>query len=214
MPDPIPQSQKGQLDAFFAALGVSDFTAAMSAITQFKSVENWQTDQQALFNALGVTDQAGAISAIGTLKTQPVPVANNADRDAMFAALGVTDQAAALSAIAGFQATATHYQGLLAILEVKDQSAAIVAIGRMSTTDKDHAALVKALGATDHATALTAATNIEATVTQRVKQQAASAGLPEPAPKGPAVVEQPGGGEKAVTPRSRLAANINTQIEK
>jgi hypothetical protein len=214
--DPIPSTQKGQLDNFYTALGVpaGDYAAAMAAIASFKEFANWQNDQQALFNALGVKDQVGAITMIGQLKTPPVaPVAvENTDLAEIFTALGVKDKANALSAVGQFKTTAAHYQGLLAILEVQDQAGAIVAIGKMSTADKNHAALVTALGATDHATALTAATDIDATVTRKVKEQAAAAGLPAPAEKG-SVVTTPGGEkEKAVTPRSRLAASINAQL--
>jgi hypothetical protein len=218
VPDQIPQTQKGQLDALFSALGsVSDFTAALAAINQFKAVENWQTDQQALFSALGSTDQAGALSAIASLKSAkpPVAAADNTERDAFFALLGdnVKDFAGATAAVNAWKATATHYQGLLAILEVKDQTAAIVAIGTMKSAQGNHDALVKALGATDHATALTAATDVDKTVQQRVKVMAASAGLPAPAEKGSAPkVDEAGGQERAVTPRSRLAASINSQI--
>jgi hypothetical protein len=216
VPDPIPQTQKGQLDGFYSALGVpvGDFAAAMTALAGFKNFANWQNDQQAIFTALGATDQAGAITAITTLKAVKPPVAqDDTEKNALFAALGVTDQAGAIAAIAQMKTTGTHYSGLLAILEVKDQSAAIVAIGGMKSAQGNHDALVKALGATDHATAVTAATNIDATVALRVKQQAASAGLPEPVPKS----KTPAGDEKTERPisaRSRLAATINEQIAK
>lgn len=215
MPDPIPQTQKGQLDAIFSALGgATDFTAAMAAITQFKAGESWQTDQRALFEALGATDQAGAITAIGSLKSAKPPVAaDNTERDAFFALLGenVKDFAGATAVANEWRATATNYNGLLAIIGAPDQNAAIVAIGTMRSAQGNHDALVKALGATDHATAINAATNVEATVALRVKQMAASAGLAEPAPKGAATVEDPAA-PKALTPRSRLAASINSQI--
>lgn len=217
MPDPIPQSQKGQLDAFFGALGVpvGDFTAAMNAINAFQAAANWQNEQKAIFTALGATDQAGALTAITSLKTPPAPVAaDNADRDAMFSLLGVTDQAGALNAIGNFKTTGLHYAGLLAILEVQDQAGAIVRIGSMSVADKNHAALVTALGATDHPTALTAATNLEATVDKRVKERAAAAGLPEPAPKGKTPAGEEKGTERTQTARSKLAANINAQLDR
>jgi hypothetical protein len=217
--DQNPTTQKGQLDAFFNALGVpaGDFAAAMSAITAFQAVANWQNDQQALFNALGATDQASAISMIGTLKTAkpPAAAADTSERDAFFAVLGgnVKDFAGATTVVNGWKATATHYQGLLAILEVQDQAAAIVAIGGMKSAQGNHDALVTALGATDHASAVTAATDIDKTVATKVKQMAAAAGLPEPAPKGKTPVADDKS-ERAVTSRSRLAASINAQIEK
>ena len=219
MPDPIPQTQKGQLDGFYNALGVpvGDFAAAMAAIAGFQQAANWQNDQRALFEALGATDQAGAIAAIGQLKTAKPPVAaEDPERATLFALMGVTDYAGATAAVNQWKVTASFYSSLLAIIGAPDQNAAIVAIGTMKQAKGNHDALVEALGATDHATALTAATDIDTTVNKKVKQLAASAGLPEPAPKtqGGPVVNDPSTQERPVTARSRLAANINQQIAK
>jgi hypothetical protein len=216
--DPIPTTQKGQLDGLFTALGVpaGDYAAAMNAIAAFQTAANWQNDQRAIFSALGATDQASAISAIATLKTPPAAQgADNVERDTFFALLGdnVKDFATATRVVGEMKGTAANYATLLSVIGAADHNAAIIEVSNAKAARANHQALVTSLGATDHASAIAAATNIEVTVTQRVKQQAAAAGLPGPAPKG----KTPAGDEKAdrpVSARSRLAASINEQIAK
>jgi hypothetical protein len=194
-----PSTQKGQLDAFFQALGIKDenFEGAIAHITALttgaETAQTLQTQLKAFFDLAGITapaDQAKAIDVLTAIKS---------DRDALFKALG-------------------------------DSPDVTSAIGVIQNMQNDRNAIWKALGATDHSTALAAVTASNDRVTKaeaaqkdfdaRLKKgiddgviaRAAEAGLPAPVPK-KAEGAEVRGAEKAVSPRRRLGALFNEQIE-
>ncbi len=188
MANPIPPTQKGQIDALVSALGVSDFTAAIAAIPNLRSsadsATQWQTQRQELFAALGGSgnvpehyDFAAGIAGI------------RADHQALFTALGVTDQAGAILALDNLR---TQVNNLNAV----------------------QTSIFGALKATDHAGAMRAINDIdgriEAGVQAGVIARAAAAGLTEP------IVKPPGektGGANIITRAEFAGMNAKQQLE-
>lgn len=179
---PEPTTQKGQLDSIFTALGVTDFTGAMSAVNSFKAAagdadkwQNWQNERAALFTALGGTgdvpehyDFAAGITALKN------------DHAALMNKLGATDQGGSILALDNLR---TENNNLKAV----------------------QTSMFGALKATDHAGAMRAIKEIddriEAGVKAGVITRAASAGLTEPVKKGK---EAEGAGAKTM-PRAEFA---------
>ena len=128
MPDPVPPTHSGQLQALLTLVGGADFGSAQAAITQLQTAQTeWNTQRQALFVALGGTgnvpehydfsagltalrnDQQAIFAALGvTSQADAIPALTNltsqvnsltANQTTLFAALGVTDLAGAMRAI-------------------------------------------------------------------------------------------------------------------
>lgn len=189
MADQIPSTQKGQLDAIIAALGVPDVATALSTIQQFRaSADNatqWQEQRQALFAAIGgsgnVPEHYDFAAGIAGLR---------ADQHALFTALGVTDQAGAVLALDNLRTQVNNLQAV-------------------------QTSIFGALKATDHAGAMRAINDIdgriEAGVAAGVIARAASAGLQEPVNKPPG--EQKPGGDKTATRAEFAAMNAKQQLE-
>jgi hypothetical protein len=190
-----PPTHKAQLEALFKSLGnAADFPAAYAALTSLQataaSTTTFVADQQAFFELLGAKDQAGALNVVTQLQS---------DCNALYKSLGATD-------IAGAIATVTQMQA-----------------------DRD--AIWKALGATDHAGAVAAVpalnarvlvaenaqkdfdARLEAGISKGVIDRAAAAGITAPIAKVTALPLDAAAAAEAQTPRSRLAASINEQIE-
>lgn len=163
MADQIPPTQKGQIDALFSALGVSDFTGATAAINSLKAASGqeagWQSERAALFAALGGTGE----------------VPEHYDFAANITALK------------------TGWSELLNKLGVPDQAGAVLALDNLRTENNNlkavQTSIFGALKATDHAGAMRAINDIdgriEAGIQAGLVTRAASAGLPAPVTKPP-----------------------------
>jgi hypothetical protein len=187
---PAPNTQKGQLDAFFTALGVETFDAAINAIEGFKTnAQNWAAEFKALFELIGVTDQPAALSAITQIKS---------DRDALFKALGnAPDVESAIGAITNMQ---NDRNAIWKALNATDHSGAIAAVstlnGRVTTAEN---------AVTDFDGRL------EKGIQEGVISRAAAAGIQAPIAKVPAAAT-PSGQPEIISPRRRLGQITNEQI--
>lgn len=192
MPLEIPTTAQGQLTALFAALGVTGFEAAATAVTTLKESEkNFNANQKAFFDLVGAKDHETALSAFASLQS---------DRGALFKALGdSTDVAGAMRVITSMQ---DDRNAIWKALGGTDHASALANVatlnGRVTTAEgaqKDFDA------------------RLEKGITEGVIARAAAAGLPAPIAKTVEGAPKAGeSGERAVTPRRRLGQLFQEQI--
>ncbi len=157
----LPTTQKGQIEALYTSLGVSDFPSAIETIPALiadkKKWADWEVQRQDLFTAFGgsgnVPEHYDFSTAVDAMK---------ADQRTIFEKLGVND-----------------WQGaLLAVDNLRTQNNNLQAV---------QTSIFGALKSNDHAGAMRAITDIDGRVEAGIQvgliARAASAGLTEPIAK-------------------------------